>query len=69
MFVRTHMNKTQKILISLFAIAFISCGRDYQLGKEDLNYIPYVGNEILIFNPDTLNAWPGTLMTPSLFIK
>ncbi|WP_283637177.1 hypothetical protein [Aquaticitalea lipolytica] len=46
------MNKTQKILISLFAIAFISCGRDYQLGKEDLNYIPYVGNEILIFKSD-----------------
>ncbi|WP_417854531.1 hypothetical protein [Xanthomarina gelatinilytica] len=56
------MNKTSVILTFLFAIVFISCGRNYRVDKNDLNYIPYNGNEILILKSD-LNR------TDTIFVK
>ncbi len=46
------MKNILKILILLFAIALVSCGRNYRMDKSDLNYIPYKGNEILILKSD-----------------
>lgn len=46
------MKKTLEILTFLFAITLISCGRNYRVDKNDLNYIPYNGNEVLIFKSD-----------------
>lgn len=31
---------------------FVSCSRHYKLKKEDLKYIPYKGDEILVFQSD-----------------
>lgn len=36
----------------LFATTIISCSKHYKLKKSDINYIPYKGNEVLVFHSD-----------------
>jgi hypothetical protein len=36
----------------LFATTIISCSKHHKLKKSDINYIPYKGNEVLVFHSD-----------------
>lgn len=46
------MKKLKFILTITIGIIFVSCGKNYRIDKSDLNYIPYNGNENLIFKSD-----------------
>lgn len=52
-YVRAHMKKFKNILIiAIFTLIGASCSQSYKLKEGDLNYIPYEGNEILVFKSD-----------------
>ena len=40
------------LVISAMTMVVLSCRREYKLGVGDLDYIPYKGHEILIFESD-----------------
>ncbi len=46
------MKKLKFILIIIIGFIFVSCGRNYRIDKNDLTYIPYNGEEILILKSD-----------------
>lgn len=52
-FLKEFMNKIAFIFISCFlVIAISSCSRHYRLKENDISYIPYKGNEVLVFQSD-----------------
>jgi len=51
------MNKGTLYILTLFSLTFFfSCGTTYELSETDLNYIPYKGNEVLVFKSDLNNV-------------
>ena len=46
------MKKLKLILIIMIGFIFVSCGNNYRIDKNDLKYIPYNGDEILILKSD-----------------
>ena len=45
---------TPKFIIALLAFSLLtSCSRTYRLSEDDLKWMPYKGNEILVFNSNT----------------
>ncbi len=40
------------LIITLTLISLISCGKDFKIDKKDIGIVPYVGNEILVFESD-----------------
>lgn len=46
----------KKVAQILAILSVISCGKSYKLKKGDLDYIPYKGNETLVFESDQGHA-------------
>jgi hypothetical protein len=43
---------TSIFIYCLFVTTIVSCSKHYRLKKDDIKYIPYKGNEVLIFQSD-----------------
>lgn len=46
------MKKLKFLLIITIGFILVSCGRNYRIDKDDLKYIPYEKNEVLVFKSD-----------------
>jgi hypothetical protein len=42
----------RNLIIFLFSITLIACGKNFKIDKKDFEIVPYQGNEILIFESD-----------------